>query len=503
MANSSAPSPGAARTSPAWRRALQAAINWIVLAVIVVGIGYFLRARAHQQVTPVAGADVPAAKLSESMPDTLVLAPETIEAMHVQAVQVRPAPPNTPLKLYGSLYLEGSRLVHVQTRFPGMVVEVGETHDASENDTRPLKPGDKVTKGEVLAKLWSKEVGEKKTELVTAISDLYLHEAALKRYQTLAGGAVPTKTVQEAENAYREDKIRIESLKRTLRSWQIQEDELTAIESEAKRVIAESLIHNNPAQPNPAQPNPAQTALSVPATDKLTLDRTWAELDIVAPMSGVILEKNFTVGDIVDTSRDMFKIADLSRLGVMANVYEEDLPKLVALKPEERRWQVELLAEPGLKPRQGRFESIGNVLDPMQHTAIVKGWLDNPDAQLRVGQFVTVTVELPNRPGLVVVPVSSLVDDGSRTYVFVTNYKRSYFTRREVKIVRRGAVMAQLESDPKPDRSTDSHPEALEIGEYVITSGGVELAKNLLDLQSQHPTAVAQSEGRPEAGSGP
>ncbi|MBW8883972.1 MAG: efflux RND transporter periplasmic adaptor subunit, partial [Planctomycetia bacterium] len=442
MATISAPSAGAARTVPAWRRGLQTAINWIVLAVIVVGVGYFLRARAHQQVTPVAGADVPAATLSENLPDTLMLAPETVEAMHVQAVQVRQAPPNTPLKLYGSLYLEGSRLVHVQTRFPGMVVEVGDTQDASDNQIRPLKPGDKVSKGEVLAKLWSKEVGEKKTELVTAISDLHLHEAALKRYQSLAGGAVPTKTVQEAENAYREDKIRIESLKRTLRSWQIQEDELASIEAEARRVIAESLIHNNPSQQRQLPP-------SATVTDKLTLDRTWAELDIVAPMSGVIMEKNFTVGDIVDTSRDMFKIADLSRLGVMANVYEEDLPKLVALKPEERRWEVELLAEPGLKPRQGRFESIGNVLDPMQHTAIVKGWLDNPDAQLRVGQFVTVTVELPNRAGLVMVPTSSLVDDGSRTYVFVTDRKRSHFTRREVKISRRGAVMAQLESQPQ------------------------------------------------------
>lgn len=502
MANTSAPSPGAARTIPAWRRALQTAINWIVLAVIVVGVGYFLRARAHQQVTPVEGSDVPAATLSETMPDTLVLAPDTVEAMHVQAVQVRPSPPNTPLKLYGSLYLEGSRLVHVQTRFPGMVVEVGQTEDTDERQMRPLKPGDKVTKGEVLAKLWSKEVGEKKTELVTAISDLYLHEAALKRYQTLAGGAVPTKTVQEAENAYREDKIRIESLKRTLRSWQIQEDELTAIEAEAKRVIAESLIHNSPDQRNPNFDPNAPSRPSASATDKLTLDRTWAELDIVSPMTGVILEKNFTVGDIVDTSRDMFKIADLSRLGVMANVYEEDLPKLVALKPEERHWEVELLAEPGLKPRQGRFESIGNVLDPMQHTAIVKGWLDNPDGQLRVGQFVTATVELPNRPGLVVVPVSSLVDDGSRAYVFVTDRKRSFFTRREVKIARRGAVMAQLESHPPADASGQSHSQPIELGEYVVTSGAVELAGQYHVLETQRPAVAIETAGS-EAGSRP
>jgi cobalt-zinc-cadmium efflux system membrane fusion protein len=377
-----------------------------------------------------------------------------------------------------------------------MVVEVGQTQDAGEKEMRPLKPGDKVSKGEVLAKLWSKEVGEKKTELVTAISDLHLHEAALKRYQSLAGGAVPTKTVQEAENAYREDKIRIESLKRTLRSWQIQEEELTAIEAEAKRVIAESLIHNNPDLKG-------QAPLSAAATDKLTLDRTWAELDIVAPMSGVILEKNFTVGDIVDTSRDMFKIADLSRLGVMANVYEEDLPKLVALKPDERHWEVELLAEPGLKPRQGKFESIGNVLDPMQHTAIVKGWLDNPDGQLRVGQFVTATVELPNRAGLVMVPVSSLVDDGSRTSVFVTDRKRSYFTRREVKIGRRGAVMALLESHPEADAKTESHPQPIEIGEFVVTSGAMELASHIRTLETQRPAVAVETSGGAEVGSRP
>src|SRR5438046_10499404 len=98
MATISAPSPGAARPIPAWRRGLQTAINWIVLAVIVVGIGYFLRARAHQQVTPVAGADVPAATLSEKMLDTLVLASEAAEALQLQVVGVKPAPLDTATK---------------------------------------------------------------------------------------------------------------------------------------------------------------------------------------------------------------------------------------------------------------------------------------------------------------------------------------------------------------------------------------------------------------------
>ena len=250
----------------------------------------------------------------------------------------------------------------------------------------------------------------------------------------------------------RRTRSRSSALKRTLRSWQIQEEELAAIQAEAERIIAR--IAGRKIRATAAEAVAGHVpARADQAAEQLALDRTWAELDIVAPMAGVILEKNFTVGDIVDTTHDMFKIADLSRLGVMANVYEEDLPKLVALPPEDRHWEVELLAEPGLPPRKGRFESIGNVIDPMQHTAIVKGWLDNPDGQLRVGQFVTATVELPNRRGWLMVPISSLIDDGSRTYVFVSATAiEDDLTRREVQIAapRRGHGAARVAPDANP-----------------------------------------------------
>src|SRR5207245_5269434 len=112
-------------------------------------------------------------------------------------------------------------------------------------------------------------------------------------------------------------------VRRTLRSWLIQEEELFRIEYEAKRIIEKSLSTESPRAPV------ATMSANLPIepirpSEQLALDRTWAELDILAPMAGVILEKNFTVGDIVDTSLDMYKIADMSRLGVMVNVYEED-----------------------------------------------------------------------------------------------------------------------------------------------------------------------------------
>jgi len=480
------------------RRILQTLLNWAVLGAAIVGVGFFLRQRAHQQATPPAEPQEAPVQLASDMPNTLELAPHTVEAMQVAVVQVRPAPRTAPLRLFGSLYLEGSRLVHVQTRFTGQAVEVGETLDNGEH--RALRPGDKVTKGQVLAKLWSKEVGEKKSDLVDAISKYHLHNNVLKRLQSLAGGAVASARVQEAERDVAADKIEIERLRRTLRSWQIQESELNKIQAEAERIIEDSLVRNN--RSSATQPADGSAVHSAPTmliqpSEHLALDRTWAELDIVAPMAGVILEKNFTVGDIVDTSQDMFKVADLSRLGVMANVYEEDLPKLVALSPEERRWQVDLLAEPGLSPRTGRFETIGNVIDPTQHTAIVKGWLENPEGELRVGQFVSVTVQLPNRPGLVMVPMSSLIDDGSRTFVFVSrDSDRTHYARREVKVARRGAVMGLLESHPQPSTGGPSGtaPEPIEPGELVVTSGTIELAGAYHTLTTQQPIAAATPE---------
>ena len=55
-------------------------------------------------------------------------------------------------------------------------------------------------------------------------------------------------------------------------------------------------------------------------------------MEVRCPFDGMVLEKNIVAGDIVDTNLDLFKIADLSVLGVMANVYEEDLPALDGLR---------------------------------------------------------------------------------------------------------------------------------------------------------------------------
>ena len=167
----------------------------------------------------------------------------------------------------------------------------------------------------------------------------------------------------------------------------------------------------------------------------VSLEKTWAEVDVRAPFAGVVLEKNVTTGDIVNTSLDLFMVADLARLGVRANVYEEDLPALESLGPGERKWTIHLTAQPMAPGISGTFDLISNIIDPNQHTATLEGWVDNKDGRLRVGQFITATVDLSSSTDEVAVPESAVLDEGPGSIVFVTaNASCHRVTRRTVAV---------------------------------------------------------------------
>ena len=171
----------------------------------------------------------------------------------------------------------------------------------------------------------------------------------------------------------------------------------------------------------------------------MNVDNSWAEVEVRSPIDGVILEKNIVAGDIVDTTLDLFKIADMNVLGVMANVYEEDLPKLEALVPAERRWSVQLKSQPDASPIDGTFDLIGSIVDPNQHTAAVMGWLDNRDGRLRAGQFITAAIELPVTDDEVMIPDTALVEGAdSGTVLVASDESARQVTRRKVALVSRG-----------------------------------------------------------------
>jgi cobalt-zinc-cadmium efflux system membrane fusion protein len=243
-----------------------------------------------------------------------------------------------------------------------------------------------------------------------------------------------------------------------LEAWRLPEAEIEAVREEAR------LVHERHGK-----------------RDSLK-EKDWARVEVRAPLDGVVVEKNLAVGDIIDTTNDLFKVASLSSMTVWANAREEDLPALLDLPPDQRTWSVRINAEPGTPPLGGRMDRIGYISDPTQHTVMVMGHIDNPRERYRAGQFITATVRLPAVAKEVVVPAAALVEDGQESVLFVqTDRRQSYYRMRRVAVVRRTPKEVYVRSELRPEETArDLQP--VRPGERVVTGSAIQLRAALDDL---------------------
>lgn len=376
------------------------------------------------------------------------------------AAVTRPAHTRT-LRLRGSLAINPNKLVHVHARFQGQIMALATVVDppsASTHwispDPRPLAALDPVSKDMRIAVLWSKDLGEKKSELVDALARLRIDRQNLARLEDLAKeGAVPERSVREARRLVEVGEIAVFKAERTLRSWGLNDNEIDQVEKEAE------LIHNKE------------------KLDK-SKDKDWARVDIVAPSDGVIVEKNVAVGDIVDTNTDLFKIADLSELSMWLHAYEEDLTALQQL-PLPLEVRVTLPSNPELGDLAGKIERVGQIIDPNEHMALLVGSLPNPKGNLRAGQFVSAAIDLPPEPGVVTIPTKAMTDAGNESVVYVQeDPKVLRYKRTRVCVVRRLADVVQVRSELSDAEKSRGFQE-LHAGDLVVNGGVLELEQYL------------------------
>ena len=434
---------------------------------LLAGIGIALAARAWLQREAHHAAKDPAPSAIELVPESgaIQVPPDVAQALGIDVKTVESGTAPRVLTLAGSLALDPNHLSRVHARFGGEVVEVGSvsapsvSHDAAV--VRQVQVGDRVVKGQLLATIWSKDLGEKKSELIDSLAQLRMSR---QRLDSLEEGfqrqAIPEASVRQARRELEGDLNSLARAERTLRVWRLGDAEIDAIKQEYERIRERQGKRDK---------------------DK---EREWAKLEIRAPFDGVILERNIALGDIVDTSTDLFKIADLPRLAVWVNAYENQLPDLLGL-PTPIPWTVRLKADPNAPPRPSHVEMIGSIVDPTQHTAMIRGSVDNAQGKLRAGQFVTAVIELPADPNEVTIPVAALVEDGKESTVFVQLKAGEFqYTARRVKITRRGPEIVHVCNDLSPaEESLGFRP--VKPGERLVTSGCLSLKAALADLQAQ------------------
>jgi membrane fusion protein, heavy metal efflux system len=175
-----------------------------------------------------------------------------------------------------------------------------------------------------------------------------------------------------------------------------------------------------------------------------------------APFSGVITKAQASPGDVVDAGREVFTVADLSRVWVQAEVYEKDLGRV-------RIGQSAFITVDTYpnQPFEGKVAYISDVLDPQTRTARVRCEVANRDLRLKTDMFAN--IELPTKfsKQALTVPASALQEVDGKNVVFI----RHSATQFERRVVEKGVMVnsqTEIVSGLKP-------------GEPVVTQGAFHL----------------------------
>lgn len=190
-------------------------------------------------------------------------------------------------------------------------------------------------------------------------------------------------------------------------------------------------------------------------------------LEIHSPISGYVIEKPALLGMRVEPGMNLYKIADVSRVWIDADIYEYEVP-LIKLGQIAT---VQLSYAPGAVFK-GRVSYIYPYLDPMTRTVKVRVEFENPGNKLKPGMFADVVFD-SNLGSMLVVPETAVLDTGSRKLVFVSRGE-GRFDPRDIKTGYQGGGLYQV-------------LDGLREGEKVVTS-----ANFLIDSESQLSTATSK-----------
>jgi membrane fusion protein, heavy metal efflux system len=261
------------------------------------------------------------------------------------------------LQVTGTVQPDVSRNVPVISLAAGRVIEVH------------ARLGDMVTKGQLLLTVQSSDISSAYNDYQQAIADQDLARKQLDRSKHLEErGAIAEKDLEVAQAAETKTQVAVKTTLERLRVLGVDPDHPSTI------------------------------------------------VEIRAPVSGVITDQQVTSASGVQglASPNPFTISDLSSVWIVCDVYENDLANVRLGETADIR----LNAYPD-RMFTGTISNIGPILDPNIRTAKVRIEVQNPDAIMRPGMFVTATFYGPQKETRAAVPATAILHLQDRDWVYV------------------------------------------------------------------------------------
>ena len=268
------------------------------------------------------------------------------------------------ISLPGEIKLNGDRLVHIVPRLPGVVREVKKSL------------GDRVKAGEVLAVIESWELAEAAAKHVAASVRLNLAEANFNREKEL----------------YQK---KITSLEDFLQAKQ------NLIEARIEQEMAEQKHRALDLEDNYHDEGTGRHGMPS------------AIYEIIAPLSGTVIQKHISLGEVLKADTKAFLLADLSMVWTDLSVYQKDLPYV------QQGQSVTITAGHGIPEVRAEIDYMGPVVGETTRTALARVILPNRDGLWKPGLFVTAYLDAVSRPVGLMVRSSAVQEVHGQPAVFI------------------------------------------------------------------------------------
>lgn len=195
-------------------------------------------------------------------------------------------------------------------------------------------------------------------------------------------------------------------------------------------------------------------------------------LPIHSPITGTVIKKDTLAGAHVDAGVELYTIADLSHIWILADIYEYELSFIKA----GQKAAVTLSYDPGTV-LTGHLSFIYPTLDPKTRTAKVRFELDNRDDTLKPDMYANVELRVSLGTRLAI-PQEAVIESGRKQVVFLHHGEG----KLEPRLIKTGVKTGEW----------SEVLEGLKEGEHIVTS-----ANFLIDSESRLKSVVESMGGMP------
>ncbi len=297
------------------------------------------------------------------------------------------------------------------------------------------KPGDVVRQGSQLLELYT-------PDLVQAESDLIGASSALAKARTALSLARRTED--------RQHRLYLNKAA-ALKDWEQAESDLKNAESDVRAAEASIIAARDRLRVF------GKTDTDIAKIEQEhKLDRNTT---VLAPLAGTITARKVGPGQFIrpDNADPLFMVADLSKMWMLANVYESDVPLMQVGHPVE----VHVMAYPH-EVFKASISYIGASVDPNTHRVEVRAVVDNREQKLKPEMFATFRIITNADIQSPAVPLGAIIRDGEKASVWVAQ-QANRFARREVTLGIEQDGYAEIRSGLQP-------------GERVVAEGSLLLS---------------------------